>query len=121
MSNQPEEVQFYINYAKETLTPYHWNYAPDGSDFLKNALFDIARHYPPLLYALTCFAAYHYSLNRPDGRIEGLLKWHSQSVQALSKSLMNDPKHTVATLLTILQLATIEVSSERHRCGVVWD
>jgi len=105
----PDDVQFYLDWALSNLTPYHWSFAPDGSDFLLTTLFEYANRYEPLLYALTCFAAYHHTLNRPDGQIETFLKWHSKSVSALHISLMSDEPHTVYTLLTILQLATIEV------------
>jgi hypothetical protein len=105
----PEDIRFYMNYAKHNLTAHHWNYSPDGPDGLCNALLDAAVRYEPLLYAVTCFAAYHYSLGRADGKIENFLTYHSKSVLSLSKALKRGEKRNLATLLTILQLATIEV------------
>lgn len=127
LSKLHPDIQRYIRYAKENMTPYHWNYAPDGSTFLMTALFEAAMRYEPLLYAVVCFAAYHHTLSKADGRMEDFLTWHSKSVAALAKSLHDGDRHTIATLLTILQLATIEVC-KRFSCntdtnsniGITW-
>lgn len=105
----PDEIKFYMNYARNNLTAHHWNYSPDGPDGLYHALLEAAVRYKPLLYAVTCFAAYHHNLERADGRIENFLIYHSKSVISLSQSLKKGEKRNLATLLTILQLATIEV------------
>ncbi|KAF2672585.1 hypothetical protein BT63DRAFT_131299 [Microthyrium microscopicum] len=110
LSKYSEDIQFYMRYAKTNMTAYHWNYAPDGSDFLQTALLEAALRYEPLLYAVTCFSAYHHSLSQKDGHIGQFLGYHSRSVFALSQALAKGQKRTIATLLTILQLATIEES-----------
>jgi hypothetical protein len=105
----PDDVQFYMDYARENLTFWHWNYTVDGSDFLHSSVLETALDYEPLLYAVICFSAFHYTLQQPNGKIQDFLKYHSMSVIALRKSLKARQQPTHATLLTILQLATIEV------------
>jgi hypothetical protein len=72
---------------------------------LENAL-----KFEPLLYAVACFAAYHRAFQRPNGDVKDFLGYHTKSIKALHESLKRSQKHTYLTILTILQLATIEVS-----------
>lgn len=109
MPDLPEDILFFMRYAKANLTFWHWNYTVDGSDFLHNSVLETALDYEPLLYAVTCFSAYNYTLQQPNGKIQDFLKYHSMSVIALRKSLKARQQPNHATLLTILQLATIEV------------
>jgi hypothetical protein len=104
-----DDIQFFMNYARENLTFWHWNYTVDGSDFLHSSVLETALDYEPLLYAIICFSAFHYTLKQPNGKIQDFLKYHSKSVIALQKSLKARQQPTYATVLTILQLATIEV------------
>lgn len=106
----PDDIQFYLNFARENLTFWHWNYTVDGSDFLHSKVLETAMDYEPLLYAIVCFSAFHYTLQQPNGKIQDYLKYHSMSVIALRASLKKREPPTHATVLTILQLATIEVS-----------
>jgi len=62
-----------------------------------------------LLYAVVGFAAYHHTLKNPNGQINEFLQYYNRSVTLLLAFLKKKEKHSVATLLTILQLATIEV------------
>lgn len=48
-------------------------------------------------------------MKQPDGQIQDFLGYYNRSVSLLRKSLASGQRHTDATLLTILQLATIEV------------
>lgn len=79
--------------------------------FFRGTLFDLALDYKPLLYALVGFAAYHYSLEKPDGKMYEFLKYYDRSLQLLRKSLASGEKHTEAMLATVLQLSTFEVCS----------
>ena len=65
-------------------------------------------NFEPLLYAVVAFAAYHNALSRPDGRIRDFLDSYDRSVSLLRRSLEKSDRHSLPTLLTILQLATIE-------------
>jgi len=86
--------------------------ANDSDDFFRSILTGMAIRNEALLNAVVGFAAYHYTLKSPNGRIKEFLQYYNRSVSLLLAHLKRKEKHTVATLLTILQLATIEVSRE---------
>jgi hypothetical protein len=109
-SELPEDVRFYLHYARHTLTPHHWTFMQDESKFLSTSLIEAGLRFEPLLYAVVGFAAYHHTLSETDGQLQDFLKYYTVSVSLLRQSLKKCQKHTVATILTILQLATIEVS-----------
>lgn len=118
----PKDVRFYMNYHKNHLSHHHYAMKYDTGDFLKTTFLEIALGYEPLLYAVTGFAAYHHTLTVPNGKIQHFLGYYNKSVSLLRVSLERSPKHSVATLLTILQLATFEVSllcpSFRHKLTI---
>lgn len=64
-----------------------------------------------LLYALVGFAAYHRTIQNPSGNISEFLQYYNKSVTLLLEAFKKGGKQNTATLLTILQLATIEVST----------
>jgi hypothetical protein len=49
-------------------------------------------------------------MKNPNGRINEFLQYYSRSVTLLLDCLKKKEKYSIGTLLTILQLATIEVS-----------
>jgi Fungal specific transcription factor domain len=112
----PEDMRFYVNYVQQNLRAPHWNFTLDESNFLSHTLIDTALRYDPLLYAVACFGAYHHTVHRVDGKISHFLKYHTASVKSLRESLVAGEK-TFATLVTILQLATIEVRIPGHVSG----
>ena len=74
-------------------------------------MIQLALRYDPLLYALVGFAAYHCTIEKPDGKLGDFLGYYQKSVTLLRQTFRNRP--SIATVLTILQLATIEVSIPR--------
>lgn len=104
-----EDVKFYLEYARTNLTKHHWEMKLDGKGFLNKTLIHIALRFEPLLYAVVGFAAYHYTLSKPDGQLEDFLGYYQKSVSLLRETITQKPN--LATILTILQLATIEVHS----------
>ena len=109
----PADVRSHLQYAKENFSPMIYNLQVDGSNFVESVVLENALKFEPLLYAVACFAAYHRTLRRPDGAIKHFLGYHTKSIKLLHDSLKKSKKHTYLTLLTILQLATIEVSDNR--------
>jgi hypothetical protein len=93
------------------LTHHHYAFKYDGGDFLKTTFLEIAMNdaSSALLYAVVAFSAYHHAVANNDSRISTFLNYYNKSIIFLQQSLKSK-KHNVATLLTILQLATIEVS-----------
>lgn len=93
----------------QNMNHHHYLFKHRADDFLHVTLIEQALSYDPLLYAVCCFAAYHESLRAKNGDIKDFLEYYNKSVTLLLWSLQSQQKHTLATLLTILQLATFEV------------
>ncbi|KAK0715743.1 hypothetical protein B0H67DRAFT_490196 [Lasiosphaeris hirsuta] len=104
----PHELQFYLNYYCENITNYHYCIVSDSDDFFRTILTTMATRNDALLYAVVGFAAYHHTLKNPKGQINEFLQYYNRSVTLLLAFLKKKERNTVATLLTILQLATIE-------------
>ena len=113
-SHLSQDLQFYLEYHTTRLTYHHYFFKHDANHFLHNILIEHALKYEPLLYAVVGFAAFHLTVARADGRIQDFLGYYNISVSLLRKSLVENQKHTDATMLTILQLATFEV--RRNSC-----
>ena len=108
-SHLSQDLQFYLEYHTTRLTYHHYFFKHDANHFLHNILIEHALQYEPLLYAVVGFAAFHSTVARADGRIQDFLGYYNISVSLLRRSLVEKQKHTDATMLTILQLATFEV------------
>lgn len=108
-SDLSQDLQFYLEYHTTRLNYHHYFFKHDANHFLHNILVEHALQYDPLLYAVVGFAAFQLTVTRPDGRIQDFLGYYNKSVSLLRKSLVENEKHTDATMLTILQLATFEV------------
>ena len=113
----PEELDFFLDFYRNNITCHHYGWRLDGSDFFKTEFLRIAHTYDPLLYAIAGFASYHYTLSNPKGKLADFLQLYHISVSLLRRSLRENEKHTEATLLAILQLATFEVCPFGFRHG----
>jgi hypothetical protein len=102
-----------LTYYDENLTNYHYCIPHDSDNFFRYILPSAALRHEPLLNALVGFSAYHLTLQNPDGKLQNFLQYYNRSVTLLLGALKRKEKHNVATLLTILQLATIEVRSDK--------
>jgi len=109
LSHLPQDLQFYMTYHKTHLTFHHYNFMHDANYFHHHVLVEQALNYDPLLYAVAGFAAFQSTVKRSNGKIQDFLGYYNTSVSLLRKSLRDHQKHTDATMLTILQLATFEV------------
>ena len=103
----PDDIRFYLQYASTKMSHHHWGVRIDHQNFFRRTMIELALRYDPLLYALVGFAAYHYTIENPDGKLGDFLGYYQKSVTLLRQTFRHKP--TVATILTILQLATIEV------------
>lgn len=106
----PKDVKYYLKYHRENMSHHHYAFKYDGSNFLRTTFVEIALNdsSAALLYAIVAFAAYHHSIARDDDKISNFLTFYNKSIAYLQQSLKNK-RHNVATLLTILTLATVEV------------
>lgn len=89
------------------MSHHHWGIRVDHQRFLQKTMIEVALRYDPLLFAIVGFAAYHYTISKADGVLGDFLGYYQQSVKLLRQGFKQKP--TIATILTILQLATIEV------------
>ena len=108
-SHLSQDLQFYLEYHTTHLNYHHYFFKHDANHFLHKILVEHALQYDPLLYAVVGFAAFQLTVTRADGKIQDFLGYYNKSVSLLRKSLVENQKHTDATMLTILQLATFEV------------
>jgi hypothetical protein len=110
-SHLPLDFQKHLDWFVEHISYLHYCLPIETDEFLKTILPNMAAHYEPLLNAVVGFAAYHQTLRNPQGKLEDFLHYYNKSVTLLLGFLKRKEKYNVSTLLTILQLATIEVSS----------
>lgn len=110
-SHLAPDLRFYLDYFRENVTQYNYGMVNDPEDFFTSFLPGIAvrQGNEALLYAVVGFAAYHSTIHNPQGQIQDFLKYYNKSVTLLLGSFRKKEKQNTATLLTILQLATIEV------------
>ena len=111
-SHLSADKQFYLNFHQNYINYHHYFFKHDASHFTHSLLLDAALEYRPLLYAVVGFAAYQVTVRKRNGKIEDFLPYYHNSVSALRKSLSASQKHTDHTILTILQLAAIEVQND---------
>lgn len=115
----PKDVRKYLNYQRDNLSYHHYAFKYDSGDFLKTTFLEIALNDSShaLLYAIVAFSCYHYVIREEDDTtsLETFLQYYNKSIILLQQSLKKK-KPSITTLLTILQLATIEVSSTSRVC-----
>ena len=112
-SHLPSDLQTHLDFHQQ-LTYHYWFFKHDATYFLHTIMVEHALTYDPLLYAVIGFAAFHKTLRDHEGKIQDFLGYYNKSVTLLRRSLADRQKHTDATLLTILQLATFEVRYRSH-------
>jgi hypothetical protein len=109
-SSKTLDVQFYLDYFRNHITVHHYSLKRDTNDFLKGDFLTHAMKFEPLKYAVAGYAAYFHTLSQPDGRMSTFLHFYNESVSRLRSTITKNKKQGLATFLTILQLASIEVS-----------
>lgn len=105
----PEHFRQYVDYFAKNITHFHFGIVCDKDDFFKTEYLKLAVQDEALLHAVVAFSAYHSNLQSPDGQISVFLKYYNQSIKLLLDKLKHAESYSAATLLTALQLATIEV------------
>jgi hypothetical protein len=121
-SSLPKDVRVYLKYHRESMSHHHYGFKYDAGNFLKTTFLEIAMNdeSAALLYGVVAFAAYHHALKRGDDVISRFLSYYNKSISLLQQALTKK-RHSVAILLTILQLATIEVCLNEATCAVATD
>lgn len=106
-----KDVQFYLDYFRNHMSHHHYSLKRDAGNFLKTDFLQQTMKYEPLRYAVVGYAAYFHTLSQPGGHINTFLQYYNESVSRLRLSITKNKKQGLATFLTILQLAAIEVRS----------
>ena len=113
-STLPDNAKKYLTYHKNNLSCHHYAIRYDSGDFFKTTFLEIALNDSShaLLYAIVAFSCYHYLIREEDDTtsLETFLEYYNRSI-ILLQQFLEKKKPNITTLLTILQLATIEVSS----------
>ncbi|KAF2968539.1 hypothetical protein GQX73_g5054 [Xylaria multiplex] len=114
--NRPEwshlhkDIQYHLGYFCENITHFSYGMPNDPDSFFKSTLPSLAvrEGNDALLYAVVGFSAYHSTLRHAHGKVEDFLGYYNKSVMMLLSSLKRRDGPNLPTLLTMLQLATIE-------------
>ncbi|KAI9645658.1 hypothetical protein NHQ30_006400 [Ciborinia camelliae] len=117
-SHLPADLQFYLTHYCQNITFMHYSLRSNHGDFIHTLLLDAAGHNEPLLYAVVGFSAFQYAVERQEGKIQDFLQYYNKAVSLLLRSLKKGSQHTTGMLLTILQLATIEVRFANEGFGM---
>ena len=113
-SHLPSDLQFYLSYFYNSMTSLHYNLKTDPDNFFKTYFLDAALRNDALLNAVVGFGAYQYMLDMGVGKIQDFLQYYNKAVSILLRSLKIGERHNVGTILTVLQLATVEVVASNH-------
>lgn len=105
----PEDLQYYLHWFYENITCQHYSLKHDPGNFLKTVFLEQALENEALLNGIVGFTAFQHALRNPDSKML-FLQYYNKAVSLLLRSLKKgNHRHSIGTLLTILQLATIEV------------
>ncbi|KAI0202289.1 hypothetical protein F4808DRAFT_71615 [Astrocystis sublimbata] len=109
-SHLNKDLQYYLGYFCDNIDHFNYGTPNDPDGFFKSILPSLAvrEGNDALLYAVVGFAAYHSTLRKPNGKVEDFLGYYNKSVTMLLSSLKRGDRQNLSSLLTILQLATIE-------------
>ncbi|KAF8457780.1 hypothetical protein BGX38DRAFT_1085975 [Terfezia claveryi] len=107
IGNLPSDPQPWIVYHMHQLTYHHYLLKSDNTKFFNTTFIDFTMKNEALLYAVAAFSAFHWSVGNKAGSCQTFLEFYNIAVQKLRKSIANG-KYTMATLITILQLASFE-------------
>ena len=116
-----KDIQYHLGYYCKNITYYSYGIPNDPDGFFSSTLLSLAirEGNEALLYAIVGFSAYHSTLRHPHGKVEDFLGYYNRSVNNLLSSFKRGDGHGLANLLTMLQLATIEVRAiapGRYQC-----
>ena len=108
-SSLSPKQRFYFGYLQESIRRDHYLLNDDATELIHAILVNAALTFEPLFYAVISFAAFYHAVRYAGNNRLEFLDFYCQSVSLLRKSLRSGEPRTDATILTILQLATLEV------------
>ncbi|KAJ6258439.1 hypothetical protein Dda_6479 [Drechslerella dactyloides] len=111
------DVAFWLDYHRKHITFQHYLLKSDESDFFSESLLSYAIRNEALLYSVVAFASFHYFLSEDHSAatwetdqksVETFFEYHNRAIVSLRESFQENLPPDVFTLLTVLQLATLE-------------
>ncbi|KAK6333920.1 hypothetical protein TWF730_004099 [Orbilia blumenaviensis] len=110
------DVNFWLQYHRQNIDFRHYLLKSDTSNFFGETLLSYASQNTALLYSVVAFSALHYFINeshtttRADrsSSAEIFFELHDRAIVSLRESFQENLPPDVFTLLTVLQLATLE-------------
>ncbi|KAK6337705.1 hypothetical protein TWF696_001188 [Orbilia brochopaga] len=111
------DVAFWLDYHRKHITFQHYLLKSDESDFFSNTLLSYAVRNEALLYSVVAFASLHYFIHETHAAttweadqkgVETFFEYHNRAIVSLRESFQENLPPDVFTLLTVLQLATLE-------------
>ena len=114
----PDDVRRYLSYHQTGLSHHCYGIRCESGSFFRTTFLETALDDPShtLLYAIVAFSCYHYRIQADDVgvSVDTFLEYYNKSILLLRESIART-KPGIAMLLTILQLATIEVCFSMFR------
>ncbi|KAM3531333.1 hypothetical protein NHJ13051_000901 [Beauveria bassiana] len=112
LSNLPNDYKLHLQYLYENVTPHHYSLTNDTDNFFVRGMIIEASKNRLLLNAVVAFSSYLRSTEqpdeKPDEKLGDFLLYYNRSITLLLECLKEEQTHNLPTLLSILQLATIE-------------
>ncbi|KAK6509921.1 hypothetical protein TWF481_004644 [Arthrobotrys musiformis] len=118
IENSPNkfDINFWLQYHRRNINFRHYLLKSDSSCFFNDALLSYALQNDALLYSVVAFSALHYFINeartvgldRTPSSAEIFFGLHDRAIVSLRESFQENLPPDVFTLLTVLQLATLE-------------
>ncbi|RVD80310.1 uncharacterized protein DFL_008212 [Arthrobotrys flagrans] len=109
------DINFWLQYHRQNINFRHYLLKSDSSNFFSDVLLSYALQNNALLYSVVAFSALHYFIHeaRTTGTdqtssAEIFFGLHDRAIVSLRESFQENLPPDVFTLLTVLQLATLE-------------
>ncbi|KAK6533854.1 hypothetical protein TWF281_005205 [Arthrobotrys megalospora] len=109
------DVNFWLQYHRQNINFRHYLLKSDTSNFFGDALLSYALQNDALLFSVVAFSALHYFINEAHragtdrtSSAEIFFGLHDTAIVSLRESFQENLPPDVFTLLTVLQLATLE-------------
>lgn len=108
--NLPETEKFYVHYYRTGVSHHHYGLQVDRGSLLRAAMLNHAMSDDALYNAVIAFAAYLFTVSKDDGEMQDFLPYYSKALTGLRNTLQQKKAPTLTSLMTMLQLALLEVS-----------
>lgn len=118
----PSDYKMHLHYLYHNITCHHYCLTNDTDNFFVRGLIVEASRNKLLLNTVVAFSAYLRSIEHADGNLGDFLLYYNRSITLLLACLKQEGTHNLPTLLSILQLATIEVGyTLQNKCTNTFD